>query len=260
MPGPGKKSMRTLPTGLEPVTDVHMHLIPGVDDGATDLEMAMGLLRRAREEGIGTVCATPHSSAFDWDPALVRERFQDLRQESARFFPDMALYLGCEVYCDARHMADVAKALEEGRYPGLNGTKYLLTEFSVGIQPEQALRCAGEILRLGWIPVIAHMERYRHLRHDTELVDRLREMGCRIQINAYSLYNEEDADIRGWAQKLALEQKADFLGTDAHRTWHRPPSAARGVAWLFENAPGEYARALCGGNARRLLGLGEKEV
>ena len=252
--------MRTSPTGREPVTDVHMHLIPGVDDGAVDLEMAMVLMLRARDEGIGTICATPHSSAFDWDPGFVRAQFQALRREAARFFPDMKLYLGCEVYCGAFHMAETVQALKEGRYPGINGTKYLLMEFSMHVTPEQAQHCAGEVARLGWIPVIAHMERYRHLRHNMELVDGLREMGCRIQINAYSLYDEGDGDIRGWARRLAQEQKADFLGTDAHRTYHRPPSAARGVDWLFENTPGEYARALCGGNARRLLGLGEKEA
>lgn len=245
--------MSMLSTGHEQMTDIHMHLIPRVDDGAVDQNMALSLMLRARDEGINVIFATPHSSAFDWDPDLVQEEFQILRQNRARFFPDMELYLGCEVYCDAFHMDTVLQGLQAGRYPGLNGTKYLLTEFSMRTLPEQALACVSALVDAGWIPVIAHMERYRYLRHNMELLDRFRAMGCLIQINAYSLSDETDEDIISWAREIVTTRKADFLGTDAHRTYHRPPSAARGLAWLYETCPKEYADNLCFANAQKYL-------
>ena len=58
---------------------------------------------------------------------------------------------------------------------------------------------------------------------------------------------------RKWAQQLVLERKVDFLGTDAHRTYHRPPSAQMGLKWLYENTASEYANAISRGNAQRLL-------
>ena len=86
-----------------------------------------------------------------------------------------------------------------------------------------------------------------------ELVDRFRAMGCRIQVNAYSLQEELDEEIRDWARQIVRAENADFLGTDAHRTYHRPPQAAGGLTWLYENCRAEYAQALSFGNARKLL-------
>ena len=63
---------------------------------------------------------------------------------------------------------------------------------------------------------------------------------------------------RKWAQQLVLERKVDFLGTDAHRTYHRPPSAQMGLNWLYENADPEYAGAISWGNARKLLNVFDK--
>ncbi len=62
-----------------------------------------------------------------------------------------------------------------------------------------------------------------------------------------------DNSIRNWARKLVLEKKADFLGTDAHRTCHRPPSAERGLNWLYENVERGYAEAIAWGNAQKCL-------
>ena len=235
------------------MTDIHMHLTPGVDDGSADLDMSMILMLRAREQGISRIFATPHSFAFDWDGAWVMQEFQKLKKKAEQLFPDMEVFFGCEVYCDACQMAQTVENLAAGRYPGMNGTNYVLIEFSTHIAAEDALGCAAALRQAGWIPIVAHMERYRNLRQDMQTVGAFRTMGCLIQINAYSLQEELDGEILDWARQLVTSGMVDFLGTDAHRTYHRSPSAASGLDWIYENCEEEYADAISFGNAQKLL-------
>ena len=110
--------------------------------------------------------------------------------------------------------------------------------------------CVQALTSAGYIPIIAHLERYNYLQNDMTLVDRFRDLGASVQINAYSLLEEMDEGIKGWARRLVREKKADFLGTDAHRTYHRSPKAQSGLAWLYENAEQDYADAISWGNAQ----------
>lgn len=233
--------------------DVHMHLIPGVDDGAEDMMMALMMIMKAGDQGIGGIFATPHSSAFDHHPQEAEKNYRQLLSQASGMFPDMKLYPGCEVYCDAGRMAETVQALTSGRYPTMNGTKYVLMEFSQWVMPEMTMPCVEAIVEAGYIPIIAHMERYQYLQGNMELTDSFREKGALIQVNAYSLADEMNEGIKSWARRLVQEKKASFLGTDAHRTYHRPPSAARGLAWLYSNAEEAYADAIAWGNAQTLL-------
>jgi len=245
--------MSILLTPERNMIDIHMHLIPGVDDGAEDMEMALVMMHRARQQGISQIIATPHSEMFQYAKEGGKLIFQRLVDAAAKLCPDMKLFLGCEVYCEDRTMDSVLAALDSGRYPTMNGTKYVLMEFSQWVFPENTVPCVEALIKAGYTPIIAHTERYKYLRNHMDLVDRFRDLGALIQLNAYSLFDEMDESIKGWARQLVLEQKVDFLGTDAHRTYHRPPSAEYGLKWLYENAPLEYADAISWKNARTVL-------
>ena len=233
--------------------DIHMHLIPGVDDGAEDMMMARMMLLRAREQGINTIFCTPHSEAFHYSKDGARIIFDRLKTNVASAYPDVKLYLGCEVYCEARMMDQVLENLNDGRYPTMNGTQYVLMEFSAYVEPEGTIPCVEALVKEGFIPIIAHQERYRYLLDNMDLVDRFRELGALIQINVYSLFDEDKDSVKNWARRLVQERKVDFLGTDAHRTYHRPPSAEWGLNWLCENVEQDYVDAIAWGNAQLLI-------
>lgn len=233
--------------------DTHMHLIPGMDDGAEDMEMALVMMIRAQQQGISQIIATPHSEAFHFSKEGGRTIFKRLAAAAAKVCPDVSLYMGCEVYCEADIMAQVLELLDLGVYPTMNGTKYVLMEFSQWVYPENTIPCVEVLLSAGYIPIIAHMERYKYLRDNMELVGRFRELGAQIQVNTYSLYDEMDNSTKNWARRLVLERKVDFLGTDAHKTYYRSPSAKDGLNWLYENVDREYADAVTWKNAQTLL-------
>lgn len=248
--------MWTLPMLERKMIDIHMHLIPGVDDGAEDMMMARMMLLRAREQGIHAIFCTPHSEAFRYSKDGAKIIFDRLKNNVGSVYPDAKLYLGCEVYCEAQIMDQVLEHLNSGRYPTMNGSNYVLMEFSMWVDPEGALLCVEAMVHAGYKPIIAHMERYQYLCENMDLVNQFREMGALIQINVYSLFDEDDSSIKDWARRLVLKRKADFLGTDAHRTYHRPPSAEWGLNWLYENVEREYADVIAWGNAHKIL-LGE---
>lgn len=240
------------------MTDVHMHVIPGVDDGALDLPMALRMLAMAWSQGVRTVFATPHAIAFRAQPGETKARFAELRTEAAALLPQLRLLLGCEVLCEAGRMEQVLEALRSGLFPTMGGTDYVLMELAPWGRAEDALLCAEALARSGYRPILAHGERYPYLRQDLPRMDRLRDLGGKIQINAYSLAEETDPAILAWARELVLTGRADYLGTDAHRTYHRPPRAQAGLAWLCGHADRAYAEALARENARRDLMEGQR--
>lgn len=233
--------------------DIHTHILPAVDDGAEDQNMSLLMLLRAKEQGITCVFTTPHSSAFDEHLQQILDAFQQLCSQAAQLLPGIQLYLGCEVYCEADRMQEVLANLRSGKYPTMNGTKYVLMEFSRWVQPEATVPCVKNLVEAGYIPIIAHMEHYRYLQNNMRLVQQFRELGAKIQLNVGSLFDEMDEATKAWARCLVMEQQVDFLGTDAHKTYYRPPSAEMGLKWLYENTERGYADAIGFENAEQLL-------
>lgn len=233
--------------------DIHMHLIPGVDDGADNTEDALRMALRAYDQGINTIFATPHSNAFDEQPENTFRQYRILRNQLNGYFPGMKLLLGCEVYCESDRMAEITAALDCGQYPTMNGTEYVLVECSKWIQPKSLQLCTQALRNAGYVPIVAHLERYVGLRNRLDLVDDLLDSGCHIQVNAYSFFDEMEAPVKLWARRLATEGVIDFLGTDAHSMHNRPPSVKRGLDWLYSNCDPDYVDAIAWENARKVL-------
>lgn len=231
------------------MTDIHMHIIPGVDDGSCTLSMSEVLLMRAGLQGVQKVFATPHSLAFAYQPDLVRKNFQALQEQTAGM---IQLFLGCEVRCEPHNIQKTLGLLRDGVLPSMNGTKYVLTEFSTSVQPDGAQQVTELLLEDGWVPVIAHAERYPALFEDGG-IDRIVDQGCLLQINAYSLDGETDGPPTARARKLLAEGKASFLGSDAHRLDFRLPNVEKGLQYVYTHCNKDYADAVAFRNAERLL-------
>lgn len=232
--------------------DIHAHIIPKVDDGSISADCTRSQVFSEKTQGVTAIFATPHSENFLRDPQKARSRFQKM-QDALGIYMDF--YLGCEILCTRDAMPGILDALDDGTLPSMNGTRYVLTEFSPYDTLENALYCLNSLWADGWIPIIAHAERYPFLDPEND-VPALTKKGFLIQVNVYALeeyVDTRDLPSRDRARYLIQNRLVSFLGTDTHTMYFRPPSIEQGMLWLQKVCDGDYLEAICQGNAKRLL-------
>ena len=111
------------------MVDIHIHVIPGIDDGSDNIEESLSMLRIAAAQGVTSVVATPHSSAFDFGYDQVLRAYADLQNAVSEQKIPVRVLLGAEILCYESDMDEVIHYLQMGIYPTLNRTRYVLAEF-----------------------------------------------------------------------------------------------------------------------------------
>ena len=226
---------------MKHITDIHMHVIPDVDDGSRNLEESITMLRMSANQGVGTVVATPHSWYIDscgYDHML--SQYEDLKEAVIERKVHVRLYLGCEVLFTLHTVDACIRKLDDGRYPTMAGSRYVLTEF-YELEEEKSMElCIQKIISAGYVPIIAHAERYRNIT--MEGIKVLKDFDALIQINAYSIADERNSQTRQLANSCLSERIVDFIGSDAHRLNHRPPVIKSGIDAMIQRYTEEYAK------------------
>lgn len=242
---------------MDNYTDIHSHILFGVDDGAASLEESLGMLAIAHREGIRTMFATPHYGIEnDYAPPVesVQTNFKALQEAAAQVYPDMRLLLGSELYCVPDK---VLGRVERGEALSMAGTRYLLMEFAEwGIKSESAEHICDSMIAIAqtdWLPILAHAQRYRGFQGKRHLYERMVAAGVYLQINAYDLEDTTTAWTKDNTRWLVQNRLAHFMGTDAHRVKRRPPVMRTGVQYLYAHCDEAYVDALVFGNADRLI-------
>ena len=235
--------------------DTHTHITPNVDDGSSSIEMSLNMLRSEVTQGVNKVFLTPHSFAFETKrPEDVYAKMRKVQERAAAEGIPLKIYQGCEIYTYRDKMGRILQDLQNGRIPFMNGTRYVMAEFDVREGDiEDAKYCLSRYLEEGWIPIIAHAERYCWTFATVENIRILKDMGCLVQVNYYDLDEEPNDDIRTCAQELLKAELVDMMGSDAHRLNHRPPKLVRGARYIRENCRTEYADDILWRNVERYL-------
>ena len=243
---------------MNKLADIHTHITPNVDDGSTSMEMSLEMLRTEAAQGGSSVFLTPHSGFFS--SATYRDidaKMESVRQAAAATDITVQIYKGCEIYTYGRNIERNLQALEDDILPSMNETRYVLTEFDVHRDLiEESKYCLRRYLEEGWIPIIAHAERYGWEFASVENISILKEMGCLVQVNFYDLYEEPDENVRTLAQDLVKAELVDLMGSDAHGMTHRKPALKRGVKYIRAHCREEYAEDILWRNAEKILELG----
>ena len=247
------------------IIDIHTHMLYGIDDGAPDREMSLKLIEMDYEQGVRGIFCTNHSYGMEDDYRDYHRRFEKLSRAAADRFPGLTLYKGCEILCYRQEMQEIVANIDEDIYPSMNGTGYVLTEFdpygTEGV--EEMAYCLNCVLDADYIPIIAHAERYMTI-YDDPLTDlgRMKELGCLVQINLYSV--EQDQGLVGGGSRKELanlflrNRLVDFVGTDSHRLSYKPPEAAVGASVIREKYGDEYADQVLFRNAEKYLINGQE--
>ena len=228
--------------------DLHTHILPGVDDGAMGMAEGLAMVRLAYENGTRTLFLTPHDRG-GLKQADIRQAFCCFRETVERELPGMELYLGSEI----GYELDTPSAVEGKRVLSLDGSRYCLVEFHPAALRSQVEAGVWEMVRFGYVPVIAHPERNRAFRVDQSLADEVLEMGALLQLNADSIMGKRGLRTALFCHRLLKERKVHFVASDAHNPKNRPPRLGecwKAVCRLYGK---EYACQLFRDNARRIF-------
>jgi protein-tyrosine phosphatase len=202
--------------------DIHSHILPGLDDGASDLETALQMARMAVADGIRTIIATPHTDPLRGEPSpdLVRERVAAFAAVLEREGIELQVLPGAEnVLSD-----NLVEALRDGKVLTLGDRgKYVLIELPFGGYPTFIPELMFNIQLQGFLPVLAHPERSAMNRANPSAIQELVDKGARLQVNADSLLGRGGRAVMVLAQRLARNKAIWAVASDAHDLRSRPP-------------------------------------
>ena len=222
--------------------DIHTHLLPSVDDGSQSMDMTIQMLKIALEQGITTVIATPHYIAGESNSSveLLMELREKVQEEATKLHKDFKIFLGNELY----YSDSVIDALKSGKALTLAGSRYVLVEYSTKAVYNMIYQGMGNLIRHGYIPILAHTERYECLHKREDLISELVKQGCYIQINSNSVIGGLFHSTASWSRRLIKQGLVHFLGSDCHNEKERKPLMKAAVKALSKSCDDSFIRQM----------------
>jgi protein-tyrosine phosphatase len=232
--------------------DIHLHVLPGIDDGADDLATAAAMCRMAAEDGCEALVLTPHQRTETWDNTD-RPRLDALRRAvEAETGGTPRLYAGGEIRVDDEILADLDALPASGLVP-LADSRYLLLEFDRWGMPPDPMELTHELTVAGWVPIYAHPEHIPFLSQDLELATRLAGLGALFQVTADSLAGDHGREVAQRTARMVDAGLVHFVASDAHGTTYRPPGLSRVHRLIARRWGEETAWTLTTGNPRAVV-------
>lgn len=195
--------------------DLHAHICYGIDDGARNIEESKKLLRIMAQNGFTHIFLTPHyieNSQFICDNNIKRKIFHQLERYVKEEGLNVKLYLGNEVYLTD----NCVELIKNDKISTLNNSKYVLMELPMLEKNPNTRSILHNIIVNGYIPIIAHPERYEYLDKDFLFFKDLASIGVLFQGNYLSLFGKYGKRAKKNLKKMLILDMIDFLGTDIH--------------------------------------------
>ena len=213
-----KKKPSLIAASLPFETDMHSHILPGLDDGSPDLGTSLTLVRGLMSLGIKRSIATPHiiSDLYRNTPAGITASLQLLQEGITSAGLDFTVSAAAEYMLDDSFFEKIA----QGEPLLTLYDNYILTEFSFGSQPENPQMMSFNIITNGYTPILAHPERYGYFHHNYKAYHLLKELGFVLQVNLLSVTGYYGAPVAKAAKYILKNGLATFAGTDLHHEKH----------------------------------------
>lgn len=230
--------------------DIHNHSLFGVDDGASTLKESVAMIKDAYRQGIDTIIVTPHyrHGMFFYPLDVIESNFAQLMQAVGC---GIRLYLGCEYHVNGQ----ICESLKSGRCHALAGGRYVLCEYEYETEYSYISEQSRNLLMHGYIPVIAHVERYKCLNNKPQLCEEIKELGAVIQINADSVLGIEGHRSAALCRKLLKHGWADIIASDAHGMTIRTNHMGKCYSYVQRKYGQVYAQQLFSDNAKAILDM-----
>lgn len=233
--------------------DIHCHILPGADDGSGGMEDSIEMAQMARDSGVRGIVATPHANLPGmcdnyWSPEM-EGRLAQLQGRLRQLGIDAAIYPGQEIFLASGYI----EALKRGRLIGLNHSRYLLVEFDMQEPAGAAYGKLGQVVAEGYVPIVAHPERYGFVQEDGDAARRLKDMGCLLQLNKGSFKGSFGRRAMTAAHRIMGRRMADIVASDAHSQYRRTTYLAEIHELISVQYSYEYANLLLEGNPGRVV-------
>lgn len=195
--------------------DLHSHLLFGIDDGCRDISESISLLKEAEKQGITELLVTPHyieESKYNCNNEEKIKRFDQLVQAAKEENINIKLYLGNEVFIND----NLKKLLKKKEITTLNNSKYILLEFPLGNMLYNTKDIIYELVVAGYVPILAHPERYRIFQRHPDHIEEYLRMGVLLQGNYKSLFGKYGKQAKKTLIYFLKKHQITFLGSDCH--------------------------------------------
>jgi tyrosine-protein phosphatase YwqE len=199
-------------------TDMHSHLLPGIDDGVPDMDTSLSIIKGLAALGYKRLITTPHIlwEMYPNTPEIIRYGIQQVQQAAADAAIDMSLHAAAEYFIDEHFVQEL-----KNKEPLLTiKDNLVLVEFSMVTAPFDLHEVLFEMQLQNYQPVIAHPERYIYLRNKKSFFDELKEQGCFFQLNLLSLTGHYGASVQELAEYLVKKEYYNYGGSDIHTEKH----------------------------------------
>lgn len=235
----------------EGIFDIHCHIVPGVDDGAADIEETRKLLEMEYKQGVRNIILTPHFrfQMFETPLEKVQRQFRLAEEAAADISKDLHLYLGCEFHANM----EILPMLREKKVSTMAGSRYVLVEFSHNSEAPYIRERLSAMLSGGYRPIVAHIERYEATRTDLDFVEELTEMGAYMQINADSIVGKDGFFTKRYCQKLMKNDLVHFVGSDCHDSSKRISRIGEAYSYVIKKMGTDYAKQLFIRNPQKII-------
>ena len=201
--------------------DIHCHIVPNIDDGAQSLDDALEMAKIACSEGIRKIVNTSHyHTSFEYIKGKeLFERIKEFNQILKLNNLDIEVLLGNELY----YSEDIIDIIEQKEFYTLNNSKYLLIEFPPIRFPKNLLDIIYEIKIRGYVPILAHVERYKEVHENVNIIYDCINEGALIQVNSSSIIGKNGKEIEKVCEILLDNNMVHSIATDAHSSTIRRP-------------------------------------
>ncbi len=231
--------------------DIHNHGLFGVDDGAKTMAESCQMLTLAYNQGVRVVCFTPHYHpvSFRCSSAEIEKRFAALSAWCADHLPGMQLYLGNEIF----HHHEAVAEFGHGKGRPLGKGQAVLVEFSPTVAPLEMRNAFLDWISAGYIPILAHAERYSCLLRDVRLAEELVYMQVALQIDADTVLAWWHMTPYRFAHRLLRAGLVSVVASDAHSAVKKSPNMAKAYRKIAKKYGTYYAKCLFWDNPKQYV-------
>jgi len=232
--------------------DIHCHILPGFDDGASSLEEAVSMASMAASSGVTAIVATPHFPGKAESLRRMNElvdKYQLLRDALLHRDIPLTLIPGAEILC----LPETVHLARRHALPTIGDTSYLLAEFFFNESPSYMSQTLHALADEGYRPVVAHPERYKAVQQNPRLLRFWFEQGYVLQVNKDSLLGLFGPQVQTCAEQILQSGMAHIIASDAHSPRRRTPHMGTLRMWAAESCSPSYFRILTQRNPARLI-------